>query len=406
LANAHKDGLLPRVAGAQIQGARDYQEDNYRVLDLAAHDLMSTNGVASLDGNQYDHTLLILTDGMGGHVGGAKASHIIAAEFGKAFEAAVSRDDPKQTLTDCLHQSNSALLAAIEDDPNLDGMGTTLVSAYITNSELFWCSVGDSLLYILRNGALQRLNADHSMVPILEKMVAMGELSAKQAAVDPRRNALRSAIDGQDIELIDVPPDPYRLQFGDILILASDGLETLSDSHILNILMEKADDSVEQKTAALLQAVQDVDNPQQDNTTVILYEIHDRDNLTANPTGSEVKLDISDTALRERPPASRAVSKEQITTPALQRDLKRLFWPAFLAVSAAVICIILAVIALRPTMPKDASPLAPAIIDLTDEQSGETIEGVPTTEDAPNDSPSEPTSDTSKPDESVPDAPP
>jgi len=289
LAYAHRDGLLIRLAGGQIQGGRDYQEDSYRVLDLNAQ------AKDDLSAEAFDHALLILTDGMGGHVGGALASEIIANEFASFFEQAISQNSPISALYDALHAANDALAEAVSQSPELEGMGTTLVAAYIRDSELYWCSVGDSLLYLLRNGALQRLNADHSMVPIINKMVALGELTEAQGRDDPRRNALRAAVDGSVLDLIDLPDTSYRLQRDDVLVLASDGLETLSEPEIAATLEGGRDLAVADKLKALLSGVRSYNVPNQDNTTVILYDVHNRVGRTGDGAGP-----VADTKLRER----------------------------------------------------------------------------------------------------------
>lgn len=340
MARSHKDGLLVRVAGGQIQGARDYQEDNYRVLDLSTTDLNIASGA------QFDHTLLILADGMGGHVGGAKASHVAAAEFARAFEHRPADALPHEALLSALRDGNQALKNVVEQDPSLDGMGTTLVVAHIHQGELSWCSVGDSLLYILRNGALQRLNADHSMVPLLDKMVAMGELTPAQAQNDPRRNALRAAVDGQDLDLVDIPTKTYRLQTGDVLVLASDGLETLSETDIKRILTDNALRPVSEKMSALLDRVQSLDLPNQDNTTVIVYEVHDRVSAPSKAGRNLTHRDTSDTALKQRPPKpdpkpvshSDAVAMEHSNPARTQKSL----WLMVIAVSIIIAAMIVA----------------------------------------------------------------
>ena len=294
MVKAHKDGLLIRVSGGQIQGARDYQEDNYRVLDLDVDAIVDDNM------EHYDHALLVLTDGMGGHNGGAQASHVAAAKFANAFESREDNIMPRQALLDALHAANNAVMVAVDKDPSLSGMGTTIVAAYISNNELYWCSVGDSLLYIFRNGALLRLNADHSMVPLIEKMVELGELTAEQGRNDPRRNALRAAIDGNDLDLIDVSSEPYYLQKNDVLILASDGIDTLSDDEITSILADNEHSSISKKLKKILRAVQDYDYPDQDNTTVILYDAHDRLGPSCDGEDSKASYKVEDTILRQR----------------------------------------------------------------------------------------------------------
>ena len=96
-------------------------------------------------------------------------------------------------------------------------------------------------------------------------------MTAEEAAQDPRRNLLNSAVMGDDIELIDVSPQPVAVKKGDRLLLASDGLLTLSEPEIAAILEKTQDAPLEDSVAALIQAVEAAEHPYQDNVTVLLY---------------------------------------------------------------------------------------------------------------------------------------
>ena len=115
------------------------------------------------------------------------------------------------------------------------------------------------------------LNADHSMAPFLADLVATGRMTEEEAARDPSRHSLRSAVMGDDIHLIDVSSQPVAVRKGDRLLLASDGLMTLSDQEIAEILRKTQDAPLEDSAAALIQAVEAAEHPYQDNTTVLLY---------------------------------------------------------------------------------------------------------------------------------------
>ena len=96
--------------------------------------------------------------------------------------------------------------------------------------------MGDSPLWLFRDGRLRRLNADHSMAPVLASLVAAGRMTAEQAATDSKRHALRSAVMGDAIHLVDVSSQPVAVRKTDRLLLASDGLMTLVDEEIERIL--------------------------------------------------------------------------------------------------------------------------------------------------------------------------
>ena len=245
-------------AARQIPGKREYQEDDYGLLD--GRDL-------GLDGSE--HSMLVVADGMGGHVGGATASGLLSKTFVEVYPQASGPIVDR--LQDCLEAANKAIADAIAENPKLDSMGSTLVAAVVSSEGLHWISVGDSPLWLFRKGTLERLNADHSMAPILADLVAKGDMTAEEAARDPRRHALRSAVMGDDIHLIDVSSQPVAVEQGDRLLLASDGLMTLSDQEIAAILKKTQDAPLEDSAAALIQAVEAAEHPHQDNTTVLLY---------------------------------------------------------------------------------------------------------------------------------------
>ena len=261
-----------RFAARQIPGKREYQEDDYGLLD--GRDL-------GIDGSE--HSMLLVADGMGGHVGGATASGLLSKTFVEQYPQASGPIVDR--LRDCLEAANKAIATAIAENPALESMGSTLVAAVISSEGLNWISVGDSPLWLFRKGQLERLNADHSMAPVLANLVTTGRMTAEEAAQDPNRHSLRSAVMGNDIPLIDVSSQPVAVQKGDRLLLASDGLLTLSEQEIAAILRETQDVPLKDSAAALIQAVEAAEHPHQDNTTVLLYAPTEGTELTTVALG-------------------------------------------------------------------------------------------------------------------------
>lgn len=235
--------------GDQIPGGRDYQEDAFQVLS-------TPKGV-----------LLVLADGMGGHVGGARASELAVATFVARFEKLES------TVADCMREAleaaNMAIAEEAASDPRLSEMGCTLVACLIDADQAYWISVGDSPLWCLRDGELIRLNEDHSMKPLLQDMVALGRMSEQEMLEDPRVNQLRSALIGEELPLIDQNEQPFVLQADDRLLLASDGLESLDETQIAELTA--VHESPSKTVASLLAAIEDLARPGQDNTTALVY---------------------------------------------------------------------------------------------------------------------------------------
>jgi serine/threonine protein phosphatase PrpC len=238
-------------AGNFIQGGRDYQEDDF-----------------GFDNSRPFDFLMVLADGMGGHQGGAEASHCAIKSFMNAYH--IAKGSVTKRLKEALEITNQQVGIAAKSDPKLKGMGCTLVGVVFNGEQLEWISVGDSPLWIYNNArGLRRLNADHSMKPILEEQVQRGELTQKTAAKHSLRNMLLSAITGAPIKLID--QSSIKCSPGDRILLASDGLFTLSEHQISQILSQSLPSNKFVKQ--LLDAVTKKMRNNQDNTTALLLNI-------------------------------------------------------------------------------------------------------------------------------------
>lgn len=241
-------------AGNCIQGERNYQEDDF-----------------SFDNSQPDDFLMVLADGMGGHQGGEIASRCTVETFKNHYHA-VSGQVAKR-LYKALLQANHQLVLKAQSQPKLKGMGCTLVGVTIHDNKLEWISVGDSPLWLYSTGRLRRLNADHSMKPFLQEQVKLGELTPQEAAIHPDRNMLLSALVGTQIDLIDQSSVPIKLHPGDHVLLASDGILTLSNAEIGKILAKPF--SAKNLVNKLLKAVETKAKLNQDNTTVLVVKVPD-----------------------------------------------------------------------------------------------------------------------------------
>ena len=247
---ALSEGWLP--AGYKIRGGRDYQEDAFLIKS----------------GRQGDNRLLLLlADGMGGHVGGARASELAVATFAAHFDRAEGAITGR--LRAALEAVNTAIARDVAADPRLSGMGCTVVACLVTGDQAHWISVGDSWLWCLRNGKLTRLNADHSMRPLLENMVELGRMTQAEVEEDPRLGQLRSVVNSEELTLVDQNARPFALRPGDRLLLASDGIEALGAAAIASLAAAREEPAA--SVNALLDAVEDLKRPGQDNTTVVVY---------------------------------------------------------------------------------------------------------------------------------------
>lgn len=216
--------------------------------------------------------LAVIADGMGGQVAGEIASSNAVKEFVESFVSNNSQNLPLK-LTLALNKANRSLARGISKNPKLQGMGATLIAAHIEPRSINWVSVGDSILYLYREKKLQRLNDDHSMMPVLQESVRRGKITAEESLVHPHRNALRSALTGDEIPIIDLREEPFPLKKGDLVVLATDGILTLSEPEISSILNRYKAQPANVIADQLLEAVTQINKTRQDNTLVEVIKI-------------------------------------------------------------------------------------------------------------------------------------
>jgi len=241
--------------GRFCRSAREAQEDHYSFCPLLTH----TDG--------FDGVLLALADGMGGYAGGSLASRLVVEAFIENF--CFTHGTIPDRLLSSLQASERRLQEEIaRRGETLSQMGSTLLGVVWTRGQLHWVSVGDSVLFLYRRGTLRRLNADHSMVPVLREAAARGQITPEQAATHPDRSVLRSAIAVKPVEMYELRDLPFSLEPGDIILAASDGINSVRVEILVQILAANADRSAECIADRLLHAVKEARNQRQDNTTI------------------------------------------------------------------------------------------------------------------------------------------
>lgn len=237
---------------AQIIGSRDSQQDRIARKRLA-------------DGR----ILFVLADGMGGHRGGETAAETALAAFAAYFaQHPQAADVPQTALKQALDAANRRLAAVLAAQPELHGMGTTLLAVLLDEAggRFDYVSVGDSPLYCWASGSLRRINANHAFAEILKTLVEQGEMSEDEARRHPSRHAITSAVGGGDIPMTDAGGGAWTA--GSRLLLASDGIHTLNDKEIAAILTQGG--TADGVADALLAAVAAKNRAGQDNTSVIV----------------------------------------------------------------------------------------------------------------------------------------
>lgn len=207
--------------------------------------------------------LLVVADGMGGHRGGATASRI-AGETIKQRYLENPAQDVATALRESLSEANARIFAEAQSNPELRGMGTT-TSVLAVRGENGWLAhVGDSRIYLVRDGVIDQLTEDHSLVAT---MVRQGLLTAQEAETHPRRNVLQRSMGVAEEVEIDVI-GPIELREGDTFILCSDGLHGLVREPELR---EIAASSIEEAADEFLRRALERGAP--DNVTVIVARV-------------------------------------------------------------------------------------------------------------------------------------
>ncbi|HIY57790.1 MAG TPA: Stp1/IreP family PP2C-type Ser/Thr phosphatase [Candidatus Tetragenococcus pullicola] len=185
--------------------------------------------------NQNGYHLALLADGMGGHRAGDVASQKVVTELGKKWQSSQITESEKavQWLIQRIQEENTAIYEAGQQQEKLQGMGTTVEAVAILENQIAVGHVGDSRIYLLRDGQLMQLTEDHSLV---NELVKSGELTKEMAAVHPQKNIVTRSV-GMPGN-VDVDVAVYDIHAYDRLLICSDGLTNMVSEeeigHLIN----------------------------------------------------------------------------------------------------------------------------------------------------------------------------
>ncbi|MCK0170866.1 SpoIIE family protein phosphatase [Aliiroseovarius sp. S1123] len=249
------------IALVADQGKRDAQEDS----------------IAARFFDALDSGYVVIADGMGGHDAGDVASGLVKTtwqtELDDLLENGVCGDDQvTENLTQIALRTNDAVAAYLEENDSELRMGSTLLGVLLRGKHMNWVSVGDSPLYLCRNGFMMQINEDHSMAPMIDAQVSDGTLSEEEARTHPDRNQLTSVIMGAPVPKLDCPEAPVELAKGDVILAASDGLQYLDNDQIQSLANTYKDHPARDLAVALVQALRAKSHPDQDNVTIAVIK--------------------------------------------------------------------------------------------------------------------------------------
>lgn len=256
------------AAIAATRGARSQQEDAAALWPGPATSSPPFDRVS-----EPGRLVAVLADGMGGHAGGSLASRIACEYFLAAFASEAPIAPVRDKLRSGVNAANRAMALEVDANQALYGMGSTLVGVVFDDDSLTWISVGDSPLYLWRGGEIALINEDHSLAPLLDQMAREGKITAEKARNDHRRHMLRSAVTGEDIELVDLCAKPLALDAGDCVLIASDGIHSLEPTEISRLVSAYLNDGAAAISQALVRGVDQMRDPHQDNFTVVAVTV-------------------------------------------------------------------------------------------------------------------------------------
>lgn len=214
-----------------------------------------------------ESAIVLVCDGMGGANAGNVASEtaikLIADYILKSYRPNMSVNDIEKIICNAISSANIELYDMSRSNPELNGMGTTLVAAHIKNNLAFICNVGDSRAYIIDDDITQ-ITRDHSVV---QSLIESGKLTIEEARVHPRKNVITKALGAEE----NIIPDCFeqRLGSGNYLLFCTDGLTNyVEPSEILKIIKNNDAETISEILVDLANS-----NGGGDNITVVLVAV-------------------------------------------------------------------------------------------------------------------------------------
>jgi len=236
--------------------------------------------------------LFVVADGMGGAQAGEVASRIAIEAFQAGLQDVTA---PESALAELTQRANARIHELSHSHAEQAGMGTTLTAVYVGEREISIAHVGDSRAYRLRDGALERLTDDHSLV---DELLRQGRLTPEEALEHPQRSVITRALGPEGT--VEVDTRSYSARDGDVYLLCSDGLTTmLAEDRLAQVLLAHA--ALREAGEALIAAANEAGG--RDNITVVLLRLEELD-AGAAPLTEESSIADGAAPASPMPPAS------------------------------------------------------------------------------------------------------
>lgn len=264
--------------------------EEMQTLIMKEHDSYIKLGVSSVIGKRAEQqdtvktdddyayikrgsAIAIVCDGMGGLHGGKQASQRCADILYETFQHLDKEEDIPSFFQEAIAQADCEVC-------NMQNAGTTLVSIVVKGNKLYWASVGDSRIYIIREGEILCVTQDHNYLLILNQKVMRGEMEAAVAEEDPQKEALISYVGMGGVRMIDSNRKEFQLLSGDYVVLCSDGLyRSLAIEEIKDTIIKNAEDT-QAASEELTELVESKGKKYQDNASVVVMHYKDNDDYS------------------------------------------------------------------------------------------------------------------------------
>ncbi|WP_378952148.1 Stp1/IreP family PP2C-type Ser/Thr phosphatase [Pelosinus sp. sgz500959] len=209
--------------------------------------------------------LFVVADGMGGHLAGEIASKLAVTTISRYIKENDGKFKDEELLRQAMTQANTSVYQLSLSKEEFNGMGTTVTAVYMENNKIFWGHVGDSRIYLLRNGEFSQITNDHSLV---WELVQSGNITKEEAKIHPKRNMLTRAV-GTSC-LIKIDTGVIALESEDIILMCTDGLTNMVSHQDIYNLLKNSQDDLECITNQLVVNAKNAGGS--DNITVILLK--------------------------------------------------------------------------------------------------------------------------------------
>ena len=207
--------------------------------------------------------LFVVADGMGGQNAGDYAS----AHGVRIFVDEIRRDmdyNPVRVMRHALEKANADLNTQASQNPDLEGMGTTLVALTIVGKYAYIANIGDSRLYLVEN-EIRQVTRDHSLV---QEMILLGELDKEEARTHPKKNVITRALGAEktvNVDFFDLILEPECT-----ILMCTDGLTNMVDDKRIEAIMQEKETKLEERGRMLVREANL--NGGQDNIAIILID--------------------------------------------------------------------------------------------------------------------------------------